>query len=94
MAIKERSRATALTSRADRDDPRVRLLEESVLELRGDLPAAASGLTETVNRAFGFGFGGHGDREEVLRETTAEALQLVEDHYGHAAVAEVFRRSL
>jgi hypothetical protein len=93
MAIKEQTRATALTSRADRGDRRVRLLEEAIVELRGDLPAAASGLTETVNRAFGFGFTSRGEREEVLRETTAEALRLVEDLYGQAAVAEVRRRA-
>jgi hypothetical protein len=93
MAIKEQTRATALTSRADRGDRRVRLLEEAIVELRGDLPAAASGLTETVNRAFGFGFTTRGEREEVLCETTAEALRLVEDLYGQAAVEAVRRRA-
>ncbi|MGD9734092.1 MAG: hypothetical protein AB7V58_00550 [Solirubrobacterales bacterium] len=84
---------TPLTGKVDRGDHRVRVLEEAIVELRGDLPAAASGLTETVNRAFGFGFGGHGGREEVLDRTTAEALRLVGDVYGSETVAEVRRRA-
>ena len=93
MATKEQIRATALTSRADRCDRRVRLLEEAIVELRGELPAAVSGLTETVNRAFGIGFSARGEREEVLRGTTAEALRLVTDLYGEQAVGEVRRRA-
>ena len=93
MTVKERTRVTALTGKADRGDRRVRLLEEAIVELRGELPAAASGLTESVNRTFGFGFGGHRDRDRVLCETTAEALRLVEDLYGFAAVEDVHRRA-
>jgi hypothetical protein len=93
MALKERTPVTPLTAKVDRGDRRVRLLEEAIVELRGDLPAAASGLTETVNRAFGFGFGGRGEREEVLTRTTEEALRLVADVYGPGAVAEVRHRA-
>jgi hypothetical protein len=93
MAVKEQMPITALTSRADRGDPRVRVLEEAILELCGDLPATASGLTETVNRTFRFGFARGGEREDALRETTEEALRLVEDLYGHETVEEVQRRA-
>lgn len=93
MAVKEQMPITALTSRVDRGDYRVRILEEAILEIRGDLPATASGLTETVNRAFRFGFARGDEREDALRETTAEALRLVEELYGHETVEEVQRRA-
>ncbi|HKB50885.1 MAG TPA: hypothetical protein VKC63_05590 [Solirubrobacterales bacterium] len=94
MAVEQQMPVTALTSRADRGDYRIRILEEAILELRGELPAAASGLTETVNRAFRFGFARGSEREDVLRETTEEALRLVEDLYGHEAMEEVRRRAV
>jgi hypothetical protein len=93
MAVKEQMPITALTGRADRGDPRVRVLEEAILELRGDLPATASGLTETVNRAFRFGFARGDEREDALRETTEEALRLVEELYGSETVRDVQRRA-
>lgn len=80
---------TPLSRKVDRGDRRVRLLEEAILELRGERPAAALGLSEMVNRAFGFGFGGRAEREEILSRTTEEALMLVGDTYGPAAVAAV-----
>ena len=93
MAVKEHRPITALTSRADREDYRIRVFEEAILELRGDLPATASGLTETVNRAFRFGFARGDERDETLREATEEALRLVEELYGPDAVAAVRRRA-
>jgi hypothetical protein len=93
MALKERAPLTAITGRADRNDYRVRLLEEAIVELRGELPAAVYGLTETVNRAYGFHFARRGEREDALREATEEALLLVEDLYGQEAVVEVRRRA-
>jgi hypothetical protein len=93
MAVKEQMPITALTGRADRGDYRIRVFEEAILELRGDLPATASGLTETVNRAFRFGFGRRNEREDALRETTEEALRLVEELYGRGTVEEVRRRA-
>jgi hypothetical protein len=93
MAVKEHSPVTALTSRADRGDYRIRVFEEAILELRGDLPATASGLTETVNRAFRFGFARGAEREDALREATDEALRLVEQLYGQETVGEVRRRA-
>jgi hypothetical protein len=93
MAVKEHNPVTALTSRADRGDYRIRVFEEAILELRGDLPATASGLTETVNRAFRFGFARGSEREDVLAEGTEEALRLVEQLYGQETVEEVRRRA-
>jgi hypothetical protein len=93
MAVKEQMPITALTSRADRGDCRVRVFEEAILEFRGDLPATASGLTETVNRAFRFGFARGAEREDTLREATEEALRLVEELDGHETVEEVLRRA-
>jgi hypothetical protein len=93
MALKERAPLTAITGRADRNDYRIRLLEEAIVELRGDLPAAASGLTETVNRAYGSFFVRPREREEALREATEEALLLVDDLYGPEAVVAVRRRA-
>jgi hypothetical protein len=92
MAVKEQIPVTALTSRADRGDYRIRVFEEAILELRGDLPTTASGLTESVNRAFRFGFTG-GEREDALREATDEALRLVKELYGQDTVEEVRRRA-
>jgi hypothetical protein len=93
MAVKEHSPVTALTGRADRGDYRIRLFEEAILQLRGDLPATAAGLTETVNRSFRFGFARGGEREDALREATKEALCLVEELYGQETVEEVRRQA-
>jgi hypothetical protein len=93
MAVKEQIPVTALTSRADRGDYRIRVFEEAILELRGDLPTTASGLTESVNRAFRFGFTRAGEREDALREATDEALRLVKELYGQDTVEEVRRRA-
>lgn len=49
MATSDITRLTPITTRADRHDERVRLIEESVLLLRGDWPAVATGLCESIN---------------------------------------------
>jgi len=84
---------TPITPRADRSDPRVRLLEEAVLQLRGQWPAAATGLCMNVNSMFGFTLGGQRARQEQISESVDEALRLVEALYGPSAVTEVYRRA-
>jgi hypothetical protein len=85
---------TPITSKADRSDRRVRLLEEAILQLRGQWPAAATGLCMAVNSTFGFTLsGGKAARQEQIQESVDEALRLVEVLYGPSAVAEVHRRA-
>jgi hypothetical protein len=84
---------TPITTKADRSDGQVRLLEEAVLMLRGDWPSAATGLCMRVNSAHGFTLGGKQDRRRTIDECADEALRLVEKLYGPSAVAEVRREA-
>jgi hypothetical protein len=85
--------STPITPKADRSDPRVRLLEEAVLELRGEWPTASTGLCMKVNSLYGFSLNDRGARQEQISECVDEALRLVEALGGPAAVAEVYRRA-
>jgi hypothetical protein len=91
MSASVLTRRTPITSRADREDERVRLLEEAVLLIRGEWPALAYGLCESVNRASGLVFVSASALQEAIKETVAEALRLVEGLYGHDAVLDVQR---
>lgn len=91
MAISELTPTTPLTSRADRHDKRVRLIEESILLIRGDWPAVATGLCESVNRAAGLLFPTTRELDEAIETTSQESLRLVEQLYGCDAAAEVQR---
>jgi hypothetical protein len=84
---------TPITVKADRADPEVRVLEEAILMLRGQWPAAATGICMSVNTLFGFSLTGRRDRDRLVDESVAEALRLVEALYGKAAVDEVYRRA-
>ena len=84
---------TPITAKADRSDRRVRLLEEAVLQLRGQWPTAATGLCMSVNSMFGFTLSGGRGRQEQIDESVAEALRLVRALYGPSAVTEVYRRA-
>jgi hypothetical protein len=90
MATSDITRLTPITTRADRHDERVRLIEESVLLLRGDWPAVATGLCESINRPAGI-FRSPRALEEAICETCRESLQLVERLYGEEGTAEVRR---
>lgn len=91
MATRESSRTTPITARADRSDERVRLIEESVLLIRGEWPAVATGLCESINRAAGLVFPSPRALDDAIRETSRESLRLVEKLYGDEAAAEVQR---
>ena len=91
MAISELTPTTPLTGRADRHDERVRLIEESILLIRGDWPAVATGLCESVNRAAGLLFPTTRELDEAIETTSQESLRLVEQLYGCDAAAEVQR---
>jgi len=93
MTTKTSPPRTPITLKADRSDRRVRLLEEAVLQLRGQWPTAATGLCMNVNSMFGFTLGGREARQEQLSESVDEALRLVEALYGPSAVTEVYRRA-
>lgn len=84
-------RTTPLTSRADRSDERVRLIEEAVLLIRGDWPAIAMGLCERVNRSVGLIVATPRELDEAIRDTCVEAMLLVQELYGHDGVVEVER---
>jgi hypothetical protein len=84
---------TPITPKADRSDPEVRILEEAIIMLRGQWPAAATGICMSVNTLFGFSLGGGRDRQRLVDENVAEVLRLVEALYGKAAVDEVYRRA-
>ena len=81
MAAKDITRMTPLTGRADRGDTRVRLIEEAVLLIRGEWPAVADGLCESVNRAAGF-FAPARELEEAIERSSEEAARVVERLYG------------
>lgn len=91
MTVTEAIRTTPLTNRADRSDERVRLIEESVLMLRGDWPAVGAGLCERVNREVGLIVSTPREAEQAIAETCEEALGLVGSLYGPQAVEEVKR---
>lgn len=91
MATSDLTPTTPLTSRADRHDERVRLIEESILLIRGEWPAVATGLCESVNRAAGLLFPTTGELDEAIQATSRESLRLVEQLYGCDAAAEVQR---
>jgi hypothetical protein len=93
MAGLDTTPITPITTKADRRDERVRLIEESVLLMRGDWPALTTGLCESVNRAAGLLFPSKQSLEDAIRETSRESLGLVERLYGDAAVAEVQSRA-
>lgn len=79
---------TPISGKVDRRDERVRVIEEAVLMMRGEWPAAASGLCETVNRATGV-FAPAGELSAAIEEASAEAERLIERLYGHDALLEV-----
>lgn len=91
MATSETTRITPITSRADRRDERVRLIEESVLLIRGEWPAVATGLCESINHAAGLVFPSPRALDEAIRETSGESLRLVRHLYGDEAMSEVQR---
>jgi hypothetical protein len=91
MPATDTIRMTPLSSRADRRDERVRLIEESVLLLRGDWPGIGIGLCERVNRAVGLLISTPRELDEAIRETCEESLGLVQHLYGPDAVLEVKR---
>jgi len=90
MAAPDKPR-TPIGSKADRSDPRVRLIEEAVLLIRGEWPAAACGLCETVNRETGLIIAAPGALDRAIGRTADEAMRLVEALYGGAAAEEIRR---
>jgi hypothetical protein len=93
MAASVTAPRTPLTSRADRSDERIRLIEEAVLLIRGDWQAVACGLCERVNRETGLIFTQPDALDQAIEETAEEALRIVERLYGHDAALEVRRRA-
>ena len=91
MRATEITRRTPITSRADRGDERIRLIEEAVLLVRGEWPAVACGLCETVNRAMGLIIAPSGALDETIERTADEAIRVVESLYGQDAALEVRR---
>ena len=89
MATQHISQTTPLSSRVDRGDERVRLIEEAVLLIRGDWPAIATGLCERVNSSVGMIFSTPRELDEAIRDTSAEAMLLVRELYGEDGVAQV-----
>jgi hypothetical protein len=86
--------STPITSRADRGDERVRLIEEAVLLIRGEWPAVASGLCESVNRAAGIFSFRASELQDAIQSTYEEAMRVVDRLYGHDATLEVQRLAL
>lgn len=82
---------TPITRRADRADERIRLIEEAILLIRGEWPAAACGLYETVNRATGLIIGPPKALDAAIEKTLSEALGLVRGLYGEEAEVDVRR---
>ena len=93
MAVIPLAPRTPITRRADRGDLRIRFLEEAVLLIRGEWPAAACGICETINRSYGLILARPRDLEDAISRTTVEASHLVEALYGSEALAEVERLS-
>ncbi len=82
MRANDTTRMTPLTGRADRADARVRTIEEAVLLIRGEWPAVADGLCESVNRAAGIFFAPARELDDAIGRTSEEALRVVERLYG------------
>lgn len=82
MAVIPLEPRTPISRRADRGDPRIRFLEEAVLLIRGDWPATACGLCETVNRAHGLIFARPRELDHLVSTAADEASRLVEALYG------------
>ena len=93
MAVSDTAPRTPLTTKADRSDERVRLIEEAVLQIRGEWPALACGLCEMVNRESGFLLAPAESLDRAISETADEAVRVVDAIYGHDAVLEVQRRA-
>lgn len=91
MATTEIIRRTPITSRVDRNDGRIRMIEEAVLLIRGEWPAVACGLCETVNRATGLIIAPPKALDETIEKTAKEAERVVEALFGHDATLEVRR---
>jgi hypothetical protein len=89
MTATEISPRTPISSRVDRSDWRIHLIDEAVLLLRGEWPVVASGLCESVNRARGSIFAQASTLDGAIEETAAEAERLVEALYGHDASLQV-----
>ena len=87
------TRSTPITGRADRGDERVRLIEEAVLLIRGEWPAVAGGLCESVNRASG-PISRASELQGAIQETSEEAMRVVDSLDGHEAALEVRRLAL
>jgi hypothetical protein len=85
---------TPLTSRADRADERIRLIEEAVLLIRGEWQAVASGLCESVNRETGWISTQPGALDRAIEQTAEEAMRIVERLYGHDAALGVRQRAV
>jgi hypothetical protein len=94
MSTHALSPSTPITPKADRSDRQVRVLEEAIIMLRGQWPAAATGICMSVNSLFGFTLTGRRARKRMVDENVAEALRLVRALYGDAAVSEVHRRAM
>ncbi len=80
--------STPITKKADRNDERVRLIEEAVLLIRGEWPAVASGLCESVNRAAS-PFSPRGELQDAIRCTAEEAVRVVDRLYGSDATLKL-----
>ena len=93
MSTQTLTPSTPITAKADRSHHEIRILEEAILMLRGQWPAAATGICMSINSLFGFSLGGRRDRQRMVDENVAEALRLVEALYGESAVDEVYRRA-
>ncbi len=84
---------TPLTTKADRSDQRIRLIEEAVLLIRGEWPSVAFGLCERVNRETGLVITPRDALDRAIDQTADEAVRVVEALYGHDAALEVQRRA-
>jgi hypothetical protein len=93
MSTHTLSPSTPITAKADRSHREIRVLEEAIVMLRGQWPAAATGICMSINTLFGFSLVRRRDRQRMVDENVAEALRLVEALYGKGAVAEVHRRA-
>lgn len=91
MRASEASRRTPITGRIDRGDRRVRLIEEAILLIRGEWPAVACGLCESVNRARGLLFAQPSALDQAIEEAASEAERLVTALFGPEALVDVRR---
>jgi hypothetical protein len=93
MAAADTAPRTPLSTRVDRSDERIRLIEEAVLLIRGEWPAVACGLCEMVNRETGLIITLPDALDQAIEETAEEAMGIVERLYGRDAAVEVRRRA-